>query len=82
MPRFDQTACFRDVVDDQCGLRVAVVHGCERSEALLARGIPDLEFDGAVGEVTFLSEKCGADGGFLVGLESVGDEAEDEGGLG
>jgi hypothetical protein len=40
--------------------------------------IPDLEFDGPIGKLAFLSEKGGADGGFFVGLEVVVDEAQDE----
>jgi hypothetical protein len=47
--RFDQTAGFCDVIDDESALRIAVVHGCQTGEALLTRGIPDFEFDGAVG---------------------------------
>jgi hypothetical protein len=47
----------------------------------LARGVPDLEFDGAVGQVAFLRQEGGADCGFFVGLEGIVDEAEDEGGL-
>ena len=78
---FDERARFRAIVDDERGLRVAVVHGCQTGEALLALGIPDLEFYGAGGELAFLGEEGGADGGFFVGLEVVVDEAEDEGGL-
>jgi len=48
----------------------------------LPRGIPDFEFDDAGGEVAFLGQEGGADGGFFVGVEVVVDEAEDEGGLG
>ena len=56
----------------------ASVVGCgDGAEALLARGIPDLELDGAVGQVAFLGQEGGADGGFFVGLEVVVDEAED-----
>jgi hypothetical protein len=36
-----------DVVDDEGGLGVAVVHGRERGEAFLACGIPDLKLDGS-----------------------------------
>ena len=82
MLRLDQTASLCDVVDDERALRVAVVHGRQAGEALLARGVPDLEFDGAVGQVTFLRLEGGADCGFFVGFEGVVDEAKDEGGLG
>ena len=77
----DQAAGFGDVVDDERALRIAVVHGRQAGEALLARGVPDLEFDGAVGQVAFLRQEGGADCGFFVGLEGIVDEAEDEGGL-
>jgi hypothetical protein len=82
MPCFDQTARFRDIVDDQRSLRIAVVHGSQRGEALLAGGVPDFEFDGAGWEGAFLGKESGADSGFFIGLEGVGDEAQDEGGLG
>lgn len=81
MPRLDQTAGFRDIVYDQGRLGVAVVHGREGSETLLAGCIPDFKFNDAVGEGTFLREEGGADGGFFVGLKSVRNEAKDEGGL-
>lgn len=77
--RFHQTAGFGDVVDDQRALRVTVVHGRQAGEALLARGIPDLELDGAVGQVAFLRQEGGADRRLFVGLELVVDESEDEG---
>jgi hypothetical protein len=77
----DQAAGFGDVVDDERALRIAVVHGRQAGEALLARGIPDFEFDRAVGQVAFLGEEGGADCGLFVGFEGVVDEAEDEGGL-
>jgi hypothetical protein len=77
----DQAAGFGDVVDDERALRVAVVHGRQAGEALLARGIPDFEFDRAVGQVAFLRQEGGADCGLFVGFEGVVDEAEDEGGL-
>ena len=62
-------------------MRVAVVHWGEAGEALLACRVPDLEFDCSVGELAFLGEEGGADGGFFVGLELVVDESEDERGL-
>jgi hypothetical protein len=77
----DQTAGFGDVVDDERALRIAVVHGRQAGEALLARGVPDFEFDRAVGEVAFLGQEGGADCGLFVGFEGVVDEAEDQGGL-
>ena len=52
---FDERGGFGEVVDDEGGLGVAVVHGCEGGEALLARGVPDFEFDGAGWEGGFLS---------------------------
>ena len=81
MLRLDQTASLCDVVDDEGALRIAVVHGRQTGEALLTRGVPDLEFDGAVGQVAFLRQEGGADCGFFVGLEGIVDEAKDEGGL-
>lgn len=78
---FDETAGFCDIVDDERGLGVAVVHWGEAGEAFLACCVPDFEFDGSGGELAFLCEEGGADGGFFVGLEVVGDEAEDEGTL-
>ncbi len=45
---------FCEIVDDEGGLGVAVVHGRKGGEAFLACGIPYLEFDGAVWEVGFL----------------------------
>jgi hypothetical protein len=79
--RLDQTAGLCDVVDDERALRIAVVHGRQAGEALLARGVPDFEFDGAVGQVAFLCQEGGADCGFFVGLEGIVDEAKDERGL-
>ena len=58
-----------------------MIHGRQASEALLARGIPNLELDRAVGQVAFLRQEGGADCGFFVGLEGIVDEAKDEGGL-
>ena len=81
MLRFDQTASLCDVVDDECALRIAVVHGRETRETLLARSVPDLEFDGAVGQITLLRQEGSADCGFFVGFEGIVDEAKDEGGL-
>jgi hypothetical protein len=77
----DQAAGFGDVVDDERALRIAVVHGRQAGEALLARRVPDFEFDRAVGQVAFLRQEGGADCGLFVGFEGVVDEAEDEGGL-
>jgi hypothetical protein len=57
--RFDETGGLGDVVDDQRGLRVPVVHGGQGGEALLAGGIPDLEFNRSVGQVAFLGQECG-----------------------
>ena len=51
---FDEGGGFGEVVDDEGGLGVAVVHGCEGGEALLAGGVPDFEFDGAGWEGGFL----------------------------
>lgn len=48
-----------DVVDDERGLGVAVVHGRERGEAFLAGCVPDLKLDCARGQVAFLGEKGG-----------------------
>lgn len=81
MPGLGERGLFREVVDDEGGLRVAVVHWCERGEALLACRVPDLELDGARGEREFLGQEGGADGGFFAGVELGGGEAEDEGGL-
>src|SRR5690606_12844899 len=50
---------LREVVDDEGGLRVAVVHGGQGGEALLAGGVPYLELDCAGREVTFLCEESG-----------------------
>jgi hypothetical protein len=52
-----------DVVYDQRGLGVAVVHGRERGEAFLARCVPDLKLDGPGGQVAFLCEECGCGDG-------------------
>lgn len=57
MPRFHKTSRLCDIVDDEGGLSVAVVHGRKRGETLLAGGIPDLELDGPVREVAFLGEE-------------------------
>jgi hypothetical protein len=54
-----QRGGFGDVVDDEGGLRIAVVHGREAGEALLPGGIPNLEFDGAGREGAFLGEEGG-----------------------
>jgi hypothetical protein len=47
-----------NVVDDEGGLSVAVVHGRERGKTFLARRIPDLKLDGPRGEIAFLCEEC------------------------
>ena len=57
MPCFDQASRLCDIVDDEGGLSVTVVHGCQRGETFLAGSIPDLELDGPVREVAFLREK-------------------------
>ena len=60
---FDEGGGFREVVDDEGGLRVAVVHGCQGGEAFLPGGVPDFEFDGAGWEGAFLGEEGGCLGG-------------------
>jgi hypothetical protein len=79
--RFDQTASFCDIVNDESALRITVVHGRQTGETLLASGIPDFEFDGAVGQIALLRQEGSADCGFFVGFEGIVDEAKDEGGL-
>lgn len=59
MPRFDETGWLCDVVYDEGGLGVTVIHGSQRGETLLPGGIPDLELDGSVREVAFLGEEGG-----------------------
>ena len=56
------------------GLRVAVIHGSEGSEALLTRSVPDLELDRARGEIAFLCQESSTDSGLLVFLKVVVDE--------
>jgi hypothetical protein len=46
-----------DIVDDECGLGIAIVHGCERGKTFLACRIPDLKLDGPRGEIAFLCEE-------------------------
>lgn len=50
---------LRDVVDDEGGLGVAIVHGGEGGEAFLACGVPDFEFDGPRWQVALLREESG-----------------------
>ena len=59
MSGFDEGGRFCEVVDDEGGLCVAVVHGGEGGEAFLAGGVPDFEFDGSGGEGAFLGEEGG-----------------------
>lgn len=47
----------------------------------MTRRVPDLEFDGPVWQLALLCEERGADGGLLIGLEVVVDEAQYERGL-
>ena len=56
-------------------MSVAIVHRREGGETFLAGGIPDLELDRARGQIAFLREEGGADGGLLVLLEVVVHEA-------
>ena len=51
---FDERGGFSEIVYDEGGLGVAVVHGSERGEALLSGCVPYFEFYGAVGQVRFL----------------------------
>lgn len=57
MTRFDQAGGLGEVVGDEGGLGVAVVHGREGGEAFLAGCVPDFELDCAGGEVAFLSQE-------------------------
>lgn len=50
----------------------SVAHG-QGVETFLACGVPDLITKYAVFESALLSEECGADCGFFVGLEFIGD---------
>lgn len=54
---FHEGGRFREVVDHKGRLSVAVVHGREGGEALLAGGVPDFELDGAIWKGGFLREK-------------------------
>jgi hypothetical protein len=56
---FRQRRRFCNVVDNKRRLRITVVHRGERSESLLAGGIPDLELDRARRKGAFLRQKRG-----------------------
>lgn len=71
-----KTSLVGDVVDDDGRLGPAVVHRCQRVVALLARGVPNFEFDRRVVQANCLGEKGGADGGFLVLVELTLDEPQ------
>lgn len=81
MAGLDERRRFREVVDHERGLRVAVVHGRQRGEAFLARRVPDLELDGARRQGDFFRQKGRADRWLFVRLEVVVYEAQDERGL-
>ena len=74
----DQRTGLGEIVDDEGGLGVAVVHWSQRGEALLARRVPDFKLDLPRRESDFLGQKRRADGGFFVGLEVVVYKAEHE----
>lgn len=53
----DERRGFGEIVDDESGLGVSVVHGSQRGEALLAGGIPDLKLDCPCREVALLGQE-------------------------
>lgn len=55
----DEGRGLGQVVDNECGLSVPVVHGRERGKTLLACGIPDLKLDCPGGQVALLGEESG-----------------------
>ena len=67
-----------DILYYNCAVGIAVVHGSQGGESLLAGCVPDLKLDGSRWQVAFLGEEGGADGGLLVFLEVVVHESEDE----
>merc|ERR1719487_1651860 len=69
---------FRDVKDDDGSLGVAVVHRRQRAETLLPGRVPDLKLDHLVLEAASLREERGADRRFLVRLEVVLAEPEND----
>ena len=74
----DEGCGLGEVVDDESGLGIALVHRGQGGESLLAGCVPDLKLDGSRWQVAFLGEEGGADGGLLVFLEVVVYESEDE----
>ncbi len=58
-----ETYSLCDVVNDNCAVGIAVVHGCERLVTFLACSVPNLELDGCgFVERDCLGEEGGADG--------------------
>ena len=53
---------LRKVVDDKSRLGIAVIHGCEGGEALLARCVPYFKLDRPIREVAFLGQEGSWDG--------------------
>lgn len=67
-----------DVVDEQSADGAAVVGGGDGTVALLARGIPDLGFDGLAVDLDAAGREFDADGGFAVEVEFVAREAGEQ----
>lgn len=55
----DEGGGLGEIVNDEGGLGVAVVHGGERGKALLASSVPYLELDRPRGKVALLCEEGG-----------------------
>lgn len=55
----DERGGLGEVVNDESGLGISVVHGGERGESLLTGGIPDLKLDRSGREVAFLCQESG-----------------------
>jgi len=67
-----RTHSLSDIVDDDCAVRVTVVHWCQALVSLLSCGIPDLELDSRIViEGDSLSEEGSADRGFSVVIELI-----------
>jgi hypothetical protein len=54
-----------DIIDEHAAVGAPVEGDAERLEALLARGVPELQGDDAVVDGYFFGKEVGADGGFV-----------------
>lgn len=82
-PEFDilQASLVRDVIDEDGSQRPSVKQRCQRAEAFLACGIPELQVDLGVVDHEFFGEQARADRRRASGTEATSRRTSDERGL-